>query len=154
MAFAADGTPRSDPMLTVSISGAGGTQAVSLGADPATKGRYTGRFAPRAEGTHKIQFDPGGGQDPVEAEIRVSIAPEELRRPNLDRPALELLASHSGGQLIELGDLGKIPAKLTGEPKLVELHREETIWDNWFTLSLLVLVYSVDVGIRRLLGLS
>jgi hypothetical protein len=154
MAFAADGTPRTDPKLIVSITRAGESQALSLDAAPTTKGRYTGRFTPKAEGIHKIQFDPGGGQDPVEAEIRVSIAPEELRRPNLDRPALELLASHSGGQLIELADLGKIPEKLKGEPKLIELHREETIWDNWFTLSLLVLVYSVDVGIRRLLGLS
>lgn len=154
MAFAADGTPRPDPKLTVAVAGPADTDAVPLDADFATKGRFTGRFVPKSEGNYKIQFDPGSGLDPVSAEMRVSIAPEELRRPNLDRPALELLASHTGGQLTELSDLGKIPEKLKGEPKLVELHREESIWDNWFTLSLLVLIYCVDVGLRRLSGLS
>jgi hypothetical protein len=154
MAFAADGSPRIDPRLAVSVAGPADAQALTLSADSSTKGRYTGRFTPQTEGTYTIQFDPGGGQEPVQAEIRVAIAPEELRRPHIDRPALELLASSSGGQLIELGDLGKIPEKLKGEPKLIRLHREEAIWDNWFTLALLVLIYSLDVGLRRLAGLS
>lgn len=154
MAFAADGTPRSDPKLMVAVAGPADAESVTLDADLATKGRFTGRFVPNSEGNYRIQFDPGGGVEPVSAEMRVSIAPEELRRPNLDRPALELLASHTGGLLTELGDLGRIPEKLKGEPKLVELQREELIWDNWFTLSLLVLIYSLDVGLRRLSGLS
>ena len=29
-----------------------------------------------------------------------------------------------------------------------------TIWDNWLTLLVLVLVYSLDVGLRRLTGLT
>ena len=123
MAFAADGTPRTDPKLTGAVAGPVNADNTTLDADLAAKGRFTGRFVPKSEGNYRIQFDPGGGLDPVSAEMRVSIAPEELRRPNLDRPALELLASHTGGQLTELGDLGKIPEKLKGEPKLVELHR-------------------------------
>ncbi len=154
MAFAADGSPRTDQKLAVTVSGPPGAETVSLEADTAAKGRYTGRFVPKSEGSYRVQFDPGGGQEPVSAELRASIAPEELRRPNLDRPALELLAGHTGGQLTELGDLGKLPERIKGEPKLIELHREEAIWDNWFTLTLLVLIYSVDVGLRRLSGLS
>ncbi len=154
MAFAADGSPRSDPQLTVSLARPDGADTVTLDADPATRGRYTGRFVPKSEGTYHVQFEPGGGQEPVEAEIRVSLAPEELRRPNVDRPALELLAGSTGGQLVELADLAKIPEKLQGEPKRVQVHREESIWDNWFTLALLVMVYSLDVGLRRLVGLS
>jgi hypothetical protein len=31
---------------------------------------------------------------------------------------------------------------------------QATIWDNWLLLVVLVVVYSIDVGIRRLMGLS
>jgi hypothetical protein len=154
MAFAPDGGPRTEPKLSVTVTGPGDPQFVSLDADSATLGRYVGRFTPKAEGDHRVRFDTGDGQEPAEAELRVAYAPEELRRPGINRPALELLATHTGGQLVELADLGMIPDKLQGETKLIELHREESIWDNWLTLVLLVLFYSIDVGIRRLSGLS
>ena len=38
--------------------------------------------------------------------------------------------------------------------ELKELHREATVWDNWLILVILILLYSIDVGIRRLIGLS
>jgi hypothetical protein len=34
------------------------------------------------------------------------------------------------------------------------LHREASLWDNWLMLTLLVVIYSIDVGLRRLSGLS
>ena len=82
------------------------------------------------------------------------VAPEEFRYPNLNRPTLELLAAGSGGEVVALTDLAKIPAKLTGETTVNELHREASVWDNWLILLVLMLVYSIDVGIRRLMGLS
>ena len=86
--------------------------------------------------------------------MRVLTAAEELRQPNVNRPALELLASAANGRLVELYDLAKIPDLLQGETKRIAFHREATIWDNWLLLVLLALIYSVDVGLRRLAGLS
>ena len=63
----------------------------------------------------------------------------------------------NSGELTErqgLDELAAIPEKLSGEAELKPLHREAPLWDNWLTLALLVATYSVDVGIRRLLGLS
>ena len=51
-------------------------------------------------------------------------------------------------------DLASIPPKLKGESKRTALDRETTLWDNWLTLAILVFVYSLDVGLRRLVGLS
>ena len=65
-----------------------------------------------------MRFDPGGGAKPVEARIRVLVAPEELRHPNVNRPTMELLASTSGGAVVELPDLATIPPRLKGESKL------------------------------------
>jgi hypothetical protein len=65
-----------------------------------------------------------------------------------------LLASATGGKVLKLDGFGEIPEKLAGEPELKQLHHEASIWDNWLTLSILVLVYSFDVGLRRMMGLS
>jgi hypothetical protein len=151
LAVTPDGTPRIEPKLGVRILGTT-AQTVELTADPATKGRYLGRFTPQSTGDYRVVFDTSF--EPVEAKLRVQVAPEELRHPNVNRPTLELLANTSGGRLVELPDLATIPERLKGDSRFTELHREATIWDNWLTLVLLVGLYSVDVGLRRLMGLS
>ena len=86
--------------------------------------------------------------------MRVQASPQELRHPNVNRTTLEMLATTSRGQLVELPDLAVIPERLKGESRFSEMHREATIWDNWLTLALLVFLYCLDVGLRRLAGLS
>src|SRR5262249_41698830 len=103
---------------------------------------------------YRVTFEASGDSRPVEAKIRVQAGGEELRHPNVNRPTLELLAHTSGGKLVELPDLASIPDQLKGDTKLSELHREATVWDNWLTLAVLILLYSMDVGLRRLTGLS
>ncbi|MBI5761557.1 MAG: hypothetical protein HZA46_23855 [Planctomycetales bacterium] len=159
-AFQSDGLPRTEPKLSVQVAGSEKPQVVELVADSAMKGRYTGRFTPQptslvaSAGEYTVRFEPGGGGDLVEAKFRVQPAAEELRHPNLNRTTLELLANSSGGQVVELPDLTSIADKLKGESTTSQLYREQVIWDNWLTLTLLVLIYSVDVGLRRLVGLS
>jgi hypothetical protein len=152
MAFAADGLPRADSQLAVRVLGGGAAQVLTLAADPAAKGRFAGKFTPQTAGEYRVLFE-GGGQT-AEAKLRVVAGGEELRHPNVNRPTLELLATTSGGKLVELPDLATIPDQLKGDTKLSELHREATVWDNWLTLAVLILLYSVDVGLRRLTGLS
>jgi hypothetical protein len=68
--------------------------------------------------------------------------------------ALDLLATTSGGMMVELADLPTIGDKLGGEARFTERHREKSLWDNWLTLAILITLYTLDVGLRRLLGLS
>jgi hypothetical protein len=154
MAVAPDGTPRTEPTLPVQVTGGGAAERVELTADPASRGRYTGRFPLKTTGEYRVAFDPGAGAEPVTATLRVTTAPEELRHPGVNRPTLELLARTSGGRLVELPDLATISEQLKGESRLTEFHREATLWDNWLMLLLLVFLYSLDVGLRRLTGLS
>ena len=85
-------------------------------------------------------------------------APEEMRYPNVNRTALKALAETTGGELVELTDPDwhqRIMSKLKGEPKVTKRPPSEaTIWDNWMVLAVLVFVYALDVGMRRLGGLS
>ena len=152
MAFSPSGTPVKMPSREVTLLGPGERQTIELTEDKAREGRYVGTFTPDTPGIHRLVYEATGAE-PVEATLQVLMSPEEFRHPNVNRPALELIARSTGGEVVKLSELGSIPEKLKGETELQSLHREATIWDNWLTLSLLIVVYSVDVGIRRLMGL-
>lgn len=153
-AYNADGSPRTDARLEITAAGPEGNESVELIPDVAREGRYTGRFAPKQVGEHRLLYQPSPEAKPIEAKLRVIPSAVELRDPNVNRPFLENLAQATGGKLLRMNELLDVPQLLAGKPQLVEIHREATIWDNWLTLLLLVIVYSVDVGIRRLMGLS
>lgn len=155
MAFRAGGTPRKERKLSIQVQGnREKPRAVEVVADTHIKGRYTGKFTPKNSGNYRVSYDPGGNDDKVEAKIRVMPAADEFRHPNLNRATLEALSNTSGGRVVELTDLATIPEKLKGETQSSHLYREATIWDNWLTMAVLVFVYSLDVGLRRLAGLS
>jgi hypothetical protein len=153
-AYDAEGAPREESALTVTVTGVGDLKTVQLAADPVVEGRYTGAFVPQQAGDYRVAYEPGEGEEPAEARFRASIAPEELRRPHVDRDALAALSTDSGGHLVELVDLAKLPDELKGEKKTSRLYREASVWDNWIVLLVLAIVYSIDVGLRRLAGLS
>ena len=154
LAFSAGGAPCSEKHLSLSLTGPAKPQKVDVEADSAVKGRYTGRFTPKVAGNYRLAYEPEGGDDRVEATVHVITTADEMRHPNLNRTALESISNSSGGQVVELTDLSVIPEKLKGEVRTSHLYREASVWDNWLTLMLLVTVYSVDVGLRRLVGLS
>jgi hypothetical protein len=153
MAFTPEGAPRSEATQGVQVQGGGSATTVELSADPAIKGRYTGKFTPSAPGEYRVVYN-AAGQGDAEARLRVNSATEELRQPNVNRPALEALAVRSQGRMVELPELAGIADRLQGESKYTELHREASLWDNGLTLAILIFLYSLDVGIRRLVGLS
>jgi hypothetical protein len=155
MAFGPNGAPLTDPKQVTQVTGGGKMQTVSLTADPYVKGRYTGRFTPTSAGEYLVSYTPPGQKEPIEGRLRVTSSTEEMRQPNVNRTALELIASNSAkGELVELPDLANIEEKLSGDSKFTELHREASLWDNWITLALLIVLYTLDVGLRRLMGLS
>ena len=151
-AFTAGGAPVEQPSLPVEITGPGMRTAITLDADPNTRGRYIGKYRVPSVGDYHFQHGT------AETRLRVLAAPEEMRYPNVNRGALAALAETTGGELVELTDpdwYQKIVSKLKGEPKVSRRPPSEaTIWDNWLVLAVLVFVYSLDVGLRRLGGLS
>ncbi len=153
-AFTTDGTPRTDASLKVSVLSPTGSNMVEVVADKFQKGRFTGKFTPKETGDHGVIYQPSDAPNSVEGKLRVMPSAEELRDPNLNRPLLEMLASTTGGKVVSLAELKTIPEQLQGEPMLVEVHREATVWDNWFTVVLITLIYAIDVGLRRMSGLS
>jgi hypothetical protein len=155
MAIGPDGQPRTEPALAVQVERPGrATDTVTVSADHSTTGRYTGKQTLNEPGEYRVSYQPGGSAPPVAALIRVTTASEELRHPNVNRPALESLAAATEGKIVELSDLATIPPLLKGEARLEEVHREASLWDNGVILVLVMIVYSLDVALRRLAGLS
>ncbi len=156
-AFAdADGKPRDEEKLAVAINGPGGSTTVELQLDSRQAGLYRGSFLPEEAGKHAVSFTPpsGDAEQGAEALLNVMIAPEEFRQPQLNRATLEGLSQATGGKLIPIDQLGSLGPLLTGKTMTTRRQDQATIWDNWLVLVVLVVVYSIDVGIRRLMGLS
>jgi hypothetical protein len=154
MAIGPGGQPRTERTLAVQLDDGTLATAIQLAADPVTKGRYTGKFTAKGPGEYHLRFDGGAGGSSAEARIRIASSSEELRHPHVDRAALQALAGATEGRLVELPDLHTIPRALKGEPRLQQVHRETSLWDNGVVLVLLMFLYSLDVALRRLAGLS
>ncbi|MCY2968234.1 MAG: hypothetical protein NT069_32160 [Planctomycetota bacterium] len=155
LAYDAKGEPRTERTVSVQVQTPDNKPAqIELTADSRQPGRYTGRYLPPLAGDYIVTYEPGDGSDRVDARMKVMASTAELRHPNVNRATLEGLATASGGQVLELSSLATLPEKLKGEPSISHLYREKTMWDNWLMLVLLVVLYSVDVGLRRLVGLT
>jgi hypothetical protein len=155
MAIGPAGQPRTESALMVQVERPGhAAETLTVSADNSTPGHYTGKHTLVEPGEYRVTYQPGGGAPPVTALIRVTTASEELRHPNVDWPALESLAAATEGKLVELSELATIPALLKGEARIEEVHREASLWDNGLILVLVMAVYSLDVALRRLAGLS
>jgi len=154
LAYAKSGEPLREERVSVGLIGPAGTDRIELIPDAGGVGRYTGRYVASVAGDYRFTFDPADGRDPVRASASVREALAEFRRPDVDRDTLRMLAEVTGGTSAALSDLASVGDELEGEPEWVEIHREAGLWDNWLTLSLLVLVYSADVGLRRMRGMS
>jgi hypothetical protein len=147
-----DGKPLDRAGLVVQITGSQGADQVSV-SRTAQPGHFRGVWQPKALGAYRLTYTDAKGKDATGG-VAVTGSGRELRRPSVDRDLLGSLADATGGGLLELDQIGKLPEVLQGKPVTVTQAHEEEIWDNWLTLVLLVGLYCTDVGVRRLLGLT
>lgn len=129
------------------VGGTSGNVAVML--RPAGRpGLYAGSIVLDAPGRHVVRHgEPEGAHT---AEVVVAEPTREQSRPGVDRDRLESLADLSGGAVVEVGDVATIPYRITREPVEKGVVLEDEVWDTWPVLVLLVGLYCLDIGIRRL----
>ena len=154
VAVGADGTPRAERRLPVTVSDGKTSRVVELTAESAGAGRFVGSFTPASAGSYRVAFDEGDPARALAVEVAVVENAAELRQPFVDRGTLAEMARAAGGALVEVGAFTNIVAQLQGEPRVIAVHHEASLWDNWLVAVLLITVYAVDVGLRRLRGLA
>ena len=152
--FAVDssGQPLSSGEITVQVAGTEFADRVVL---PKTgqPGIYRGQWTPKSLGQFKLTYSDAK-ERVVAATVQVSGSGRELRKPVVDREMLATLADATKGRMLELDELPQLTTLVKGEALKITQSHESEIWDNWLTLVLLVVLYSIDVGVRRLLGLT
>lgn len=133
----------------------GGGRPIVLKPEPSRPGWYRGEFVPSELGRHTVQIDlPGGtGTEPaaVRGEVRVGRPELEFLRPELDRDALQLLASQSaGGRYLEIDELGQLSGLIPSGTRALTLNGPSVpLWDRWWTLVLLIVLLGVEWLVRK-----
>lgn len=125
--------------------------AVSLDLAAAERpGLYRGSYTPDQSGRHVLAANSVAG--PLSADLVVAVSSRELARTAVDMSGLRTLADLTGGAVLEPAAFSTLAYRL--EEATVETSRtlEDEVWDTWPVLVLLVGLYCVDIGIRRLSG--
>lgn len=135
----------------VTVSGTDADTVIDL--RPAGRpGLYAGSVTLESIGRHLVRHI--APESTLSGEVVVAAPIRERARPGVDREGLESLADLSGGAVVEVGDIGSIPYRITQEPIEKGVVLEDEVWDTWPVLALLVGLYCLDIGIRRLSGSS
>jgi hypothetical protein len=113
-------------------------------------------WLPERAGRYRLEpVDPMLAGLAMSAEVEVALDDDELRHPETDHPLLERLAGVSGGQVLPVSDLSRVPdllprreVHIAGTPEI------ETLWDKPAVLAALILLLTVEWVGRRLIKLS
>ncbi|MCE9592536.1 MAG: hypothetical protein K8S99_18670 [Planctomycetes bacterium] len=147
-----DGKPVIATSATLQIAGGKNAEKVEMARTP-QPGQFRGTWQPGEPGQYRLTYTDPRGQT-LTALVVVAGTGRELRSPGVDREFLGSLADATGGRMVEMWDMIEAARGLREEPIQVTHPYESDLWDNWFTLFLLVGLYCTDLGIRRLMGLN
>ncbi len=118
-------------------------------------GWYEGRFVPTQNGTYRIEVQVPGRSTAelttIAREVRVSRPNIEVLNPQMAREDLTLLATQSaGGAYFEIDELNEIPGLIPDRHEEVSVRsRPTSLWDNGWTLTLLIGLLSVEWFCRK-----
>eukprot|EP00913_Durusdinium_trenchii_P028377 g26605.t1 len=118
---------------------------------------YVARAISLPAGAYKIRLAVEGasiGNEPLETDLfvkeRVSL---ELQDPSANRPLLQQIADESRGKLLELDEIGKLPALLRKTDDSRSQNPETRLWDNWVVMLLFIGILVIEWVVRKLNGL-
>lgn len=145
----ADKRPMEAMVQRVGVAVDGQTVTLELSAAE-RPGFYRGVYTPETAGRHVLAATSAAG--PLSADLIVAASSRELARTAVDRPGLRALADLTGGLVLEPDAFSTLPYRLAETAVETSRTLEDDVWDTWPVLLLLVGLYCVDIGIRRLSG--
>ena len=148
-----DDKPLENEQVTLEATAGAAVETVVLDRVDGQAGLFRGSWVPRSGDTVQLHFVDARDRF-VAAVVQIASAGQEMLEPIVDRDALDEMARASGGAMIELDQIDRLPKRLEGDPVTEQREYSEEIWDNWLTLILLISIYCIDVGVRRLQGLT
>jgi hypothetical protein len=128
---------------------------VTLAAQSDRPGWFEGRFLPEQTGTYRLSLSMAEPQSATTTEVvrefRVTRPNLEMLRPQMDRANLRTLAEQSfGGRYFEVDELDALPDLIPDLHEEIPVRsRPTTLWDNSVTLTLLLVLLSLEWAIRK-----
>jgi hypothetical protein len=116
---------------------------------------YVARYTPEQQGEHKATLHNNIGQ-PEQERLRFTVYHDsiETRYISADRGLLDQLSHTTGGESLELAELGTLPEKVRIFEKLSCFRsKPHDIWDRLSVFGVLVCLLGVEWFIRRASGL-
>jgi uncharacterized membrane protein len=106
-------------------------------------GRFTAKLPPIV-----------GGVDEMNLPIEVMVPRLELAQPQVDRAALNRLATETMGQTVDLADAGqKLPTLIQSAAKVIPIESSERLWDAPIVMILFVLLITTEWVMRKIYGM-
>ena len=117
--------------------------------DSTAPGWYRGVFVPRRLGTYRVRLADG-----TETLVRVEPPAIEYQEPQLDEATLRSLAQSTGGTFSRVWEAAEVPDRIEDRRQTVVTTDEPVpLWDNWFLLSLLTALLTIEWVFRKLVRL-
>jgi uncharacterized membrane protein len=120
-------------------------------------GMYVAEYWSRTDGGYRCRIEASGPDgeriDPLVTGWTAQPSATEFARVSPDNELLERLAEHSGGQLVDIGDLDSFVGQLPSKKVPITESRVEPLWHRpWFVLFAIGCL-CLEWGIRRWKGL-
>jgi len=114
---------------------------------------YQTEFTLNQEGKYKIELNRINSKDTIDKvsrEIRIVKQPIEFKEIRLNQQNLQKISSLSGGQQIDLSELGNIDINVSQEYQEVE--NEIKLWRWKYIFYFMIILFSLEWGYRKLKG--
>jgi uncharacterized membrane protein len=106
-------------------------------------GRFTAKLPPIV-----------GGVDEMNLPIEVMVPRLELAQPQVDRAALNRLATETMGQAVDLADAAqKLPTLIQSAAKVIPIETSQRLWDAPLVLILFVFLITTEWVMRKIYGM-
>ena len=128
--------------------------AAPVGGAPGPARRFAAVWLPPESGAWAARVtEPGLGSLVPPADALVTLADDELRRPETDHPLLARLAADTGGRVVPPADLGGLAADLPNRRLRLLRETAEPVWDTPVALIALISLLTLEWAGRKVLRL-
>lgn len=115
--------------------------------EPDREGVYSAVFKIPYEGHFTATVQDAG--ETARLEFDAKRARLEFREPEADWAAMAQMAERSGGRIVTLDNLDKLPQLLIRNRTSFQDRREQALWDWWPFLALFVFLKTVELSLRK-----
>lgn len=130
-------------------------KTISLAAVEGKAGMFRGEFLPESDGIYAVGVTDE--EDPSESatvSFTIRMPKIEFTRPETDTELMAQIAEATQGKAYRLDELASLPCDVAGKTRSVVTNDEKELWDTWFAVLVIVLLATVEWGLRKLWNLS